>query len=214
MRAHAPFAGFGWCCYRRTPCVLSAPAVEPHRVPWWPYMSASRAPVLSCINTSVRYSRGPHGLPTCTICVTAATPEEYLETNNPMSHFRGVSVPLLVVYVRWLPGRILAYASGEGGCFYGPELTQDPLAVSPFPPRLCPPPRNTRNALDDLLTPEERIPTHLLSGMGGTLLLITRQGSHCAYSEGFSGSGHYLSRVTMAFLQQAHQTGARPVNVG
>jgi len=64
-----------------------------------------------------------------------------------------------------------------------------------------------------MLCPEHRIPAQLLGDMGGTLLIVTERGSHCAYSEGHGGGGHYLARVSMEFLAAARGHGTHAVDV-
>jgi len=57
------------------------------------------------------------------------------------------------------------------------------------------------NALDDFLCVKENIRKDLLeAGVSNYLLLITKHGSHCAYTEGVFGEGNYMWRVTLDFF--------------
>ena len=45
----------------------------------------------------------------------------------------------------------------------------------------------------------------MFQSLGGGLLLRTKKGAHIAFNEGIFGTGNYLSRVTMDFLDAAKE---------
>jgi len=59
------------------------------------------------------------------------------------------------------------------------------------------------NSEDDMVCLPENIREDLFQSLGGGLLLRTRKGAHIAFNEGIFGTGCYLSRVTMDFLDAA-----------
>lgn len=59
------------------------------------------------------------------------------------------------------------------------------------------------NAEDDMVCLAENIREDIVAALPGALLLRTQKGSHIAYNEGIFGTGNYLSRVTMDFLDAA-----------
>lgn len=59
------------------------------------------------------------------------------------------------------------------------------------------------NAEDDMVCLAENIREDIVAALPGALLLRTQKGSHIAFNEGIFGTGNYLSRVTMDFLDAA-----------
>jgi len=59
------------------------------------------------------------------------------------------------------------------------------------------------NSEDDMVCLAENIREDIVSALPGALLLRTQRGSHIAFNEGLLGTGNYLSRVTMDFLDAA-----------
>jgi len=59
------------------------------------------------------------------------------------------------------------------------------------------------NSEDDMVCLKENIREDLFESLGGGLLLRTRKGAHIAFNEGVFGTGCYLSRITMDFLDAA-----------
>lgn len=57
------------------------------------------------------------------------------------------------------------------------------------------------NADDDVVCLEENIREDVVEATGGALLLRTKRGSHIAYNEGLLGTGNYLVRVAMDFME-------------
>lgn len=64
------------------------------------------------------------------------------------------------------------------------------------------------NSEDDMVCLQENIREDIVGRLPGALLLRTKRGSHIAYNEGIFGTGNYLSRVTMDFLDAARQVGS------
>ena len=63
------------------------------------------------------------------------------------------------------------------------------------------------NSDDDMVCLAENIREDFFQSIGGGLLLRTRKGAHLAFNEGILGTGCYLSRVTMDFLDAARIVG-------
>ena len=61
------------------------------------------------------------------------------------------------------------------------------------------------NSEDDMVCLPENIREDLFQSLGGGLLLRTKKGAHIAFNEGIFGTGNYLSRVTMDFLDTARE---------
>jgi len=61
------------------------------------------------------------------------------------------------------------------------------------------------NSEDDMVCLKENIREDLFQSLGGGLLLRTKKGAHIAFNEGIFGTGNYLSRVTMDFLDAARE---------
>lgn len=59
------------------------------------------------------------------------------------------------------------------------------------------------NSEDDMVCLAENIREDIVSALPGAILLRTQRGSHIAFNEGLLGTGNYLSRVTMDFLDAA-----------
>jgi len=59
------------------------------------------------------------------------------------------------------------------------------------------------NAEDDMVCLAENIREDIVAALPGAVLLRTQKGSHIAFNEGIFGTGNYLSRVTMDFLDAA-----------
>jgi len=59
------------------------------------------------------------------------------------------------------------------------------------------------NSEDDLVCLAENIREDIIRSHPGALLLRTKKGSHISFNEGIFGSGCYLSRITMDFLDTA-----------
>jgi len=59
------------------------------------------------------------------------------------------------------------------------------------------------NSEDDMVCLPENIREDIIRSLGGALLLRTRRGSHIAFNEGIFGTGCYLSRTSMDFLDSA-----------
>jgi predicted alpha/beta-fold hydrolase len=64
------------------------------------------------------------------------------------------------------------------------------------------------NSEDDIVCLAENIREDVVGSLPGALLLRTKRGSHIAYNEGLLGTGCYMSRITMDFLQAAREVGA------
>lgn len=69
------------------------------------------------------------------------------------------------------------------------------------------------NSEDDMVCRSENIREDLVSNMGGAVLVRSTHGSHCAYSEHWTGTGSYLCRVTFDFLDAALETGAKSIEL-
>jgi len=61
------------------------------------------------------------------------------------------------------------------------------------------------NSEDDMVCLPENIREDLFQTLGGGLLLRTKKGAHIAFNEGIFGTGNYLSRITMDFLDAARE---------
>lgn len=61
------------------------------------------------------------------------------------------------------------------------------------------------NSEDDMVCLAENIREDIVSSLPGAVLLRTPKGSHIAFNEGLLGTGNYLSRVTMDFLEAARE---------
>jgi len=59
------------------------------------------------------------------------------------------------------------------------------------------------NSEDDMVCLPSNIQEDVVSSIGGAVLLRTVSGSHIAFNEGVLGTGCYLSRITMDFLEAA-----------
>ena len=59
------------------------------------------------------------------------------------------------------------------------------------------------NSDDDVVSLKENIREDCVLGTGGVLLVRTKRGSHIAFNEGLLGTGCWLSRVSMDFLETA-----------
>jgi len=59
------------------------------------------------------------------------------------------------------------------------------------------------NSEDDMVCLSENIREDIVGSLPGAVLLRTQRGSHIAFNEGLLGTGNYLSRVTMDFLDAA-----------
>eukprot|EP00092_Neocalanus_flemingeri_P027679 GFUD01030044.1.p1 GENE.GFUD01030044.1~~GFUD01030044.1.p1 ORF type:complete len:608 (+),score=112.93 GFUD01030044.1:51-1826(+) len=59
------------------------------------------------------------------------------------------------------------------------------------------------NSEDDMVCLPKNIREDIITSLGGVLLLRTRKGAHIAFNEGILGTGCYLSRITMDFLDAA-----------
>ena len=59
------------------------------------------------------------------------------------------------------------------------------------------------NSEDDMVCLPKNIQEDVVVALGGALLLRTRKGSHIAFNEGVLGTGSYLARITMDFLEAA-----------
>lgn len=57
------------------------------------------------------------------------------------------------------------------------------------------------NADDDVVCLEENIREDVIEATGGAMLLRTKRGSHIAYNDGLFGTGNYLVRVAMDFME-------------
>tara|TARA_B100000795_G_scaffold260221_1_gene235877 strand:+ start:152 stop:1345 length:1194 start_codon:yes stop_codon:yes gene_type:complete len=64
------------------------------------------------------------------------------------------------------------------------------------------------NSSDDMVCLPENIREDIAQENGGVLLVRTEEGSHIAYSEGMFGSGNYLIRISLDFLESAMAVGA------
>ena len=64
------------------------------------------------------------------------------------------------------------------------------------------------NSQDDMVCLPENIREDIAQENGGVLLVRTEEGSHIAYSEGMFGSGNYLIRISLDFLESAMAVGA------
>ena len=62
------------------------------------------------------------------------------------------------------------------------------------------------NSEDDMVCLPQNIQEDVIRGLGGALLLRTSHGSHIAFNEGAFGTGSYLARITMEFLETARLT--------
>ena len=69
------------------------------------------------------------------------------------------------------------------------------------------------NSEDDMVCMPENIREDVLSSVGGALLLRTKKGSHIAFNEGIWGTGCYLSRIAMDFLDAARMVEKKTVTV-
>jgi len=61
------------------------------------------------------------------------------------------------------------------------------------------------NSEDDMVCLSENIREDIVGSLPGAVLLRTQRGSHIAFNEGVFGTGNYLSRVTMDFLEAARK---------
>jgi predicted alpha/beta-fold hydrolase len=59
------------------------------------------------------------------------------------------------------------------------------------------------NSEDDVVCLKENIRDDVVRSLGGGLLLRTSRGSHIAFNEGLLGTGSYMHRVSMDFLESA-----------
>jgi len=59
------------------------------------------------------------------------------------------------------------------------------------------------NSEDDMVCLPGNIREDVITSLGGALLLRTKKGAHIAFNEGIFGTGCYLSRITMDFLDAA-----------
>jgi len=64
------------------------------------------------------------------------------------------------------------------------------------------------NSDDDMVCLPENIREDVIMSLGGALLLRTRKGAHIAFNEGILGTGCYLSRITMDYLDAARMVAA------
>lgn len=65
------------------------------------------------------------------------------------------------------------------------------------------------NSEDDMVCLAENIREDIIGSLPGAMLLRTQRGSHIAFNEGLLGTGNYLSRVTMDFLDAARAVDRR-----
>jgi len=65
------------------------------------------------------------------------------------------------------------------------------------------------NSEDDMVCLAENIREDIVGSLPGAILLRTPRGSHIAFNEGLFGTGNYLSRVTMDFLDAARTVDQR-----
>jgi len=68
------------------------------------------------------------------------------------------------------------------------------------------------NAEDDFVCPARNVRPELVAQeQPGTLLLVTRSGSHCAFNEGVLGGGSFHTRISFDFLDAAKATAGAAV---